>query len=126
MRALKNVINKMSRKPEPEIVRVQTSDDGLEVTWEDGRAEAMKSSEVERVVTYKVDCFTYDMIWLAFEQRCESGAALHIREETEGFQNLISALARAFPGINVEWYFDVMQPAFAENLTVLFERKSEA
>ena len=69
MQALKNVINRMSRKPEPEIFLVQTSDDGLEVTWEDGRAEAMKWSEVDRVVTYKVDCFTYDMIWLAFERR---------------------------------------------------------
>jgi hypothetical protein len=125
MQALKHVINRMSRKPEPEIVQVQLSDDGFEITWEEGRAEAMKWSDVDRVVTYKVDCFTYDMIWLAFERRGHN-EALHIREETEGFQNLISALAKAFPEVNAEWYFYVMQPAFAENLTVLFERKREA
>jgi len=122
MPALKNVISRMTRKPKPEIVQIQTSDDGLEVTWEDGRAEAMKWSEVDRVFTYKVDCFTYDMIWLAFERRGHD-EALHIREETEGFQNLMSALGKVFPEVNAEWYVNVMQPAFAENLTVLFERK---
>jgi hypothetical protein len=125
MQSLKNVINRMSGKPKPELVQIQTSDDGLEAIWEDGRTEAMKWSEVDRIFTYKVDCFTYDMIWLAFERRGQS-EALHIREETEGFQNLMSALGKAFPELNAEWYANVMQPAFAENLTVLFERKGEA
>ncbi len=125
MQAFKNVIGRMNRTPKPEIVQIQTSDDGLEVVWEDGRAEAMKWSEVDRVFTYKVDCFTYDMIWLAFERRGYD-EALHIREETEGFQNLMSALGSVFPDVTAEWYVNVMQPAFAENCTVLFERKSEA
>jgi hypothetical protein len=125
MQSLKNVISRMGRKPKPEIVQIQTSDDGLEAIWEDGRTEALKWSEVDRVFTYKVDCFTYDMIWLAFERRGHH-EALHIREETEGFQNLMSALGKAFPELNAEWYVNVMHPAFAENLTVLFERKGEA
>ena len=37
----------------------------------------------------------------------------------------MSALGKAFPEINPEWYFAVMQPPFAENLTVLYERKDE-
>jgi hypothetical protein len=112
----------MRRKPNPGIVQVQTSNDGLEAIWEDGRIETMKWSEVDRVFTYKVDCYAYDMIWLAFERRGHEGA-LHIREETKGFQNLMSALLKAFPELDPEWYVKVMQPAFAENLTVLFERK---
>ena len=108
----------------PEVVRVQTSDEGFEALWEDGRAEAVKWSEVERIFTYKVDCFAYDVIWLAFERRGHDGA-IHIREEVEGFQSLISALGKAFPEVNPEWYTDVMQPPFAENLTVLFERKAK-
>jgi hypothetical protein len=125
MQSLKNVISRMGRKPKPEIVQIQTSDDGLEAMWENGRTEAMNWSEVDRIFTYKVDCFTYDMIWLAFERRGHD-EALHIREETEGFQNLMSALGKAFPELSAEWYVNVMHPAFVENLTVLFERKGEA
>jgi hypothetical protein len=125
MPSLKNVISRIGRKPNREMVQIQTSDDGLEAIWEDGRTEAMKWLEVDRIFTYKVDCFAHDMIWLAFERRGHE-EALHIREETEGFQNLMSALGKAFPELNAEWYTNVMQPPFAENLTILFERKGEA
>jgi hypothetical protein len=112
----------MRWKPDRGIVQIQTSDDGLEAIWEDGRIETMKWSEVDRVFTYKVDCYAYDVILLAFERHGHD-EVLHIREETEGFQDLMSALPNAFPELDAEWYFKVMQPAFAENLTVLFERK---
>jgi hypothetical protein len=35
-------------------------------------------------------------------------------------------MGKAIPEINPEWYFNVMQPPFAENLTIVFERKAEA
>jgi len=125
MQALKSFLNRMSQKPEPGIIRIQPSDNGFVAFWADGRSEAVEWLEVELVFAYKVDCYTYDMIWLAFERHGD-GEALHVREEAEGFQNLMSALGTAFPEISPEWYFDVMQPPFAENLTVLFKRKAEA
>lgn len=36
---------------------------------------------------------------------------------------LVGAMSKAFPDIDPEWYTKVMFPAFAENLTLLFERK---
>ena len=125
MQTLKSFINRMSQKPEPGIIRVQPSDDGFVAFWGDGKTETVDWLEVVRVFAYKVDCFTYDMIWLAFERR-GYGEALHVREEAEGFQDLMSAIVKAFPEINPDWYFNVMQPPFAENLTVLFARKGEA
>ena len=101
MQALKSFLNRMSQKPEPEIMRVQPSDNGFVAFGADGRAEAVEWLEVELVFAYKVDCYTYDMIWLAFERRGD-GDALHVREEAEGFQNLMSALGKAFPEINPE------------------------
>ena len=117
--------NEKSPNPEAEIIRVLPFDDGFVAFQRGGRAEEVRWSEVERVSAYKVDCLTYDMIWLAFERRGQR-EALHIKEEVEGFQNIMSALSAAFPEINPEWYFNVMQTAFAENLTVLFERGAEA
>jgi hypothetical protein len=125
MQTLKGLIGRMNRKPEAGVVRVAPSDDGFVASWEDGRSEELKWSEVERIFTYKVDCYAYDMIWLTFERGGHDGA-LHIREEAEGFQDLMSAMSKALPEINPEWYFNVMQPPFAENLTVLFERETEA
>ncbi len=125
MQTLRSLINRMNRKPEPWVVRVQPSEDGFLAFWGDGRTEELKWSEVKRVFTYKVDCFTYDMIWLAFE-RGGRDEALHVREEAEGFQDLMSAMGKALPQVDPEWYFNIMQPPFAENLTVLFERKAEA
>ena len=125
MQTLKGLINRMNRKPESGVVRVEPSDEGFVASWGDGNTEGVKWSEVERIFTYKVDCFTSDMIWLAFERSGHDGA-LHIREEVEGFQDLMLAMGKAFPRINPEWYFNVMQPPFAENLTLLFEREGEA
>jgi hypothetical protein len=124
MKTIKEFSNEKSPNPGPEIIRVLPSDDGFVAFRGDGRTEEVRWFEVERVSAYKVDCLTYDMIWLAFERRGHR-EALHIQEEAEGFQDLMSALSEAFPEINPEWYFNVMQPAFAENLTILFERKAE-
>src|SRR5258708_7438212 len=115
----------MSRKPEPRIVRVQAPSDVFIAFWGDGRLDAVEWSQVESIFTYTADCFIYDSIWVAFEVPGQD-AILHVPEEAEGFQNLMSALSQTCPEINPAWYLEVMQPAFAENLTVLFECKVEA
>ena len=125
MQTLRGLIYGLNREPGPGVVRVQPSHDGFVASRGGGKTEEVKWSEVERIFTHKVDCYTYDMIWLAFE-RSGNNDALHIREEAEGFQDLMSAMGEALPGIDPEWYFNVMQPAFAENLTLLFAREGEA
>ncbi len=125
MQTLKSFVNRVRRKPRPRIIRVQHSDGGFSAVWRDEHVEQQKWSEVERIITYKVDCFTYDMIWLAFERRGHD-EAIQIPEEAEGFADLMAAVGKTFPEIYPEWYFTVMQPAFAENFTVLYERKPEA
>jgi hypothetical protein len=125
MGILQKVFNGISREPAPVIVKVQPNEDGFVACWTDGRTETVSWSQVKKVFTYKVDCFTYDLIYLAFELGDRSDT-LHLHEETEGFQDLSSHLCKALPDLNPEWYFNVMQPAFAENLTLLFERKPES
>ena len=121
----KSFINRMRRKPRPRIIRVQPSHDGFLAIWLDEHVEEQKWSEVERIITYKVDCYTHDMIWLAFERRGYD-EAIQIPEEAEGFADLMAALGKAFPEIDPQWYFTVMQPPFAENFTVLYRRRPDA
>lgn len=125
LQTLKGFIKRMSRKPEAAVGRVRTTAEGFVANWEDGRTEVVEWSEVERIFTYKVDCYAYDTILLAFERGGREDA-LHLREEVEGFQDLMSAMGKAFPSIDPEWYLNVMQPPFAENLTLLFEREAKA
>ena len=47
-------------------------------------------------VSYKIDCYVYDKIWLAFEKRVHE-LLVHISEEAEGFDNLMLAMNKAFP-----------------------------
>ena len=125
MQSLKSFINRMRRKPRPRIIRVQPSDDGFLAIWRDEHVEEQKWSEVERIITYKVDCYIHDMIWLAFERRGHD-EAIEIPEEAEGFADLMAALGKTFPEIDQEWYFTVMDPVFAENFTLLYQRKADA
>ena len=91
MQILRGLIHRMSQKPAAEVARVQSSSDGFVAKWGDGRTEVVKWSEIERIFTYKVDCYSYDMIWLAFE-RSGHDEALHIWEEVEGLQGLMSSM----------------------------------
>lgn len=123
--SLKSLLKSINRRPDPGVVRIRASEESFVALWKDGRNDEVKWSQVERIFTYKVDCYGYDMIWLAVERQGHDGA-LHIREEAEGFQDLMTAMGKALPEINPEWYFEVSLPPFAENLTLLFERHSEA
>ncbi len=124
MQTLKSIFSEVGKPRDPQIIRVDVSDSGFVVRQDEGISESVDWTEVEFIYTYKVDCYTIDMIWLAF------GVAgrheIHIREETGGFESLMSAMNRAFPNIDQEWYVKVMQPPFAENLTLLYRRQSEA
>ena len=83
-----------------------------------------RRAQVEQIYTYKVDCYAVDMIWLAFG--LQGAEEIHIREEADGFETLMTTVNGVFPGINREWYLAVMQPPFAENLTLLYRRAPEA
>lgn len=125
MKTLNSFFPRRRGKPADAPARVRVSEDGFAVTLTDGSSEEVRWAEVERVFAYKVDCFVYDMIWLAFE-RAGRETVLQISEEAEGFVDLMLAMNKAFPGIDQEWYQKVMLPAFAENLTLIFERAREA
>jgi len=96
-------------------------DDGFIVRKDDARID-IKWREVKQVFTYKVDCWGYDVIRLAFETS-DLETTVHVSEDAEHFSELMCAFTGAFPEIDPEWYQKVMQPPFAENFTVLFKRK---
>jgi hypothetical protein len=77
-------------------------------------------SEVQRVVGYKADIFAYDLICIAFEL---SDRAVEIHEEMEGYNAVVAELPARFPGMTEDWWSSVAFPAFATNLTPIWQKQ---
>lgn len=122
MSSLKNFFKIIFSKPEPRITAVETTSDGFITHREDGFTEQVYWQEVELIATYKVDCFSYDTVWLAFVMEGEE--EVQVPEYAENFQSFIETDSSIFSDINPCWFFDVTQEGFAENFTILFRRKA--
>src|ERR1044072_4672036 len=121
MSSFKGFFKFLFQKREPIIIRVEIHDDGFTTYREDNFVEYFRWNEKNFICTYKVDCYTYDMIWLGFVLQDER--EIQIREETKGFADFSSKVSETFLSIDKQWYFKVQLPPFAENFTILFERE---
>ena len=83
-------------------------------------------SDVDAAFGYKLDCLTFDMIYIAL---CDRGGEVrvHISEEDAGYEVLIQELAKRVPGFPRpdDWFARVAFPAFKTNWTELFRRQHE-
>ena len=99
-------------------------DKGITAVWREQEPEMpfIPWADVERVMAYKVDCYTLDEIRLEFlSSRSDS---LVVTEEMVGWQSLVKELPKHLPGFPEfeRWFSKVAAPPFAENLSVLYER----
>ena len=121
MRIVKDWLNLRGNKRTPRIAKTKLTSDGFIVQNDDDSTEKMVWLEIEQIFTYKVDCFTYDLISLGFVKQ-DGQIMLQISEDSEEFADLMLAMNKAFPSIDQAWYQKVMLPAFAKNMTILLER----
>ncbi len=69
---------------------------------------------------YKRDEWTTDLVCCEVSlSRDQNGAVIH--EAMEGFDGAM-ALLETLPGFRVQWRDEVIQPPFAPNVTLVFER----
>jgi hypothetical protein len=106
-------------RPKPSVQAVQVSDDHVTLLKGDRPYAQIAWNEIQEVVTFKVDCLTYDDIRLAL--RVDDGW-VEISEDAEGWSALSSALGRHLPTIPTDWYETVMLPPFAKCYRVLYKR----
>jgi len=76
--------------------------------------------DVQHVVAYKMDFWSYDQIRLRFE--FAAAPEIEICEEAPGFVDLMEQMKRSLPLTQEDWYWRVMEPAFEANVAVLFTR----
>jgi hypothetical protein len=82
--------------------------------------------EVSRVVVYKRDALTHDVIALAFLMSGRDGIDVH--EAMEGWDDLVEKFPEYLPGCQTfgQWFHAVAFPAFAMNPTEIFRREERA
>ncbi|NNV57157.1 hypothetical protein [Limnovirga soli] len=76
-------------------------------------------ADIERLIAYKKDFLTTDEVCLdiLFNNR-----KITITEATPGWYQFIQKTKFIFPGIPKNWDSEILQPAFALNLKVLYQR----
>jgi hypothetical protein len=100
----------------------------LSRTSSDGSAQAWEAEwpEVSRVVAYKRDALTHDVVALAFLLKGRTGIDVH--EDMEGWEGLLNKLPEYLPGCQAfeQWFLAVAFPAFAMNPTDIYRREEPA
>jgi len=94
-------------------------EDGFTYPFNDGVTK-IKWTDIERISAYKADRFTYDEICMEITS---GGLTWTLNEDTPGWYQLLKRLADVFPSIPKEWDWDIVQPAFATNYIILYERE---
>lgn len=89
----------------------------------DPKPTSIQWDEIDTLLAYKKDLLTTDEICLDMHW---SGRMIRISESTNGWYQFLERLPRNFPGIKQGWDFDIIHPAFATNLTLLFDRKGRS
>lgn len=96
------------------------SDDGFQITI--GKVQnVIKWSNIQAIFAYKVDHYTEDEICL--DVFCDNGISFKISEEIAGWYVFIDKMAIQFPNIQQNWSFEIAQPAFETNFTLLYDRE---
>ncbi len=113
LRAIRNFLNKRKTAQ----CLIVSSEHGVKFFRGDVEVGGFSWDKVRRIVAYKDDLMTTDLICLEFE--VEDDLVYLAHEEAPGFEQLCTDMAKAFPAIDPNWLLTVMQPAFVRNFTVL-------
>jgi hypothetical protein len=108
---------------------VRHNDQGLTVesSYNDGTLvrNELAWAEVDEAIVFKRDCYTVDLICIAFGN--ENGS-VEINEEMPEWNNIVKALPDYLPGCMSQesWFQKVAVPAFETNPVHIFRRRQTA
>jgi hypothetical protein len=93
-------------------------------SYADGRVlrQQLAWAEVNEAIAYKRDCYSVDLICIAFGNK---GNGVEINEEMPEWNSIVKALPCYLPGCMSEdsWFQQVAFPAFETNTVHIFSRQ---
>ncbi len=78
-------------------------------------------ADIETIFGYKADCFTFDEICV--DIFIAKYSLIKLSESTPGWDQFSAKLIENMPDIQINWISQITTPAFATNMTLLFDRK---
>jgi hypothetical protein len=93
-------------------------EDGFEVHF-DKNPVKVQWSEIDRLVGYKMDRYTIDLVCLTVEY---GDLYITLHEELDGWYVFLDKCRALFPDVPKDWEVTITFPAFARNETVLYAR----
>ena len=118
-------MERVSKRMQNVTSRISLIESGLAVTFTssngESRIEEIDWVNIEKVIAYKRDCYSFDLMCLAI---VVAENALEITEEIEGWDDLLDRAPGFLPGwqSKADWYQGVMLPAFKTFATTIFSR----
>lgn len=82
--------------------------------------EKLKWTDIERIVAYKPDLMTMDELCV---ELFSGNWKITYSESLPGWYQFVKKLNMAFPSLPDDWDWRIIQPPFATNYTVLYERE---
>jgi len=102
---------------------ITSTDSGFAIVTQKG-TDTVSLDDVSAVIAYKIDELTTDLVCCDIVTSSGEGEQIRtVHEELPGFENLMARL-EALPGFNRKWREAVILPPFAENRTIIYERRA--
>lgn len=100
---------------------VELSAEGVLIRDRKNNAHSFEWSAVRRILAYKLDLITTDDVCLEF---CTEDRSYIVDEETVGWSELTAHVSHHF-SISTQWLEKLVQPPFATNTSVLWNRATD-
>jgi hypothetical protein len=104
-------------------VRISADDSGIKVDSGSGWGPVMAWDQITRIVAFKRDVYSHDVICLLIETSNKS--VLEVNEGMPGWTELVNELPIRLPSARPysQWFTDVAFPAFSPSPTDVFIRR---
>lgn len=98
-------------------------ENGFDIRLKD-EATSVDWNDIDTIFAYKADLMTYDQ--LVMEVILKNAFSFRITEETEGWYQFIKKIKEVFPAVKQDFEMDLMFPAFATNLMIVYDAKGRS
>jgi hypothetical protein len=106
------------------VTRVATDESGIRVNTGSGWAPVIAWDQIARIVAFKRDVYSHDVICLLIETNQPN--VLELNENMPGWTELLKELEIRLPSAKpqAQWFTEVAFPAFAVKPTEVFVRRA--
>ena len=99
-------------------ISIQVSDYGIIISDEKDKMQ-IAWNDITKIVAFKRDLYAVDVICIAIER---NDGVCELNEEMKGFSDLFGFMEKNLY-VSPSWYIDIMTPAFATNMIIIYEKR---